>query len=122
VWLPAAGLSALVLVAFRFGLAQALNALPDPLNACLAILHFLGRRHPRQAVPNRHQPLVGPRSGQLRQLLQAGEGIKGGSVCGGGFFWVSKRRDVVLFIDGESRHGVFLCAALTAVITSIAPI
>src|ERR1017187_6426634 len=92
---------------FRFrllGCAQPLDALPDAAGGRLVALEALHGRDASQAVKNRDQSLRRPRFGQFRQFLLAGEGIEGGLGCGGGLVLVRKRGNVVLFVNGESRH------------------
>jgi hypothetical protein len=101
------------------GRAQPLNAGPDAADGGLVGLEALHRHHARQAVPDGHQAFRRPIGGVFGQFLLAAETIKGDSGCGGGLFCGAKRRDVVLFIDGESPHHHSPCATLCAVITWI---
>jgi hypothetical protein len=86
------------------GLAEALDACPDAAHGGLGALEARDSHHAREAVPDGHQALGRPDSGQLRQFLLAGEGIERGGSRSGGLFCGAKRRDVVFAVDGKRRH------------------
>src|ERR1039458_509260 len=90
------------------GVAQTLDPRPNALGpevfGALAVGKALERHHTRQAVPGGYQALGGPGLGQLSQFLLAGEGVEWRAAGRRGFFCGAKRRDAVLFVDGENRH------------------
>src|SRR6202011_3889386 len=92
------------------GLAESLDALPNATRTRVAALEVLHRLYARQAIPNCYEALGGPTGDQSRQFFLATEAVERGCGCSGGFFCGAKRRDVVLFVDGESRHNRLLCA------------
>src|ERR1022692_3139315 len=86
------------------GAPQSLDALPDAAGGSLAALEALHGRDASQAVENRYQSLRRPSLRQFRQFLLAAEAVERRRGCGGGLLLVRKRRNVVLFVDGKSRH------------------
>src|SRR5580700_9079303 len=88
------------------GFAQALNAFPDAAGSGFGTLKLLYLGHARQAVPDGHQAFRRPAGHQCGEFLLAAEAVAGDG-AGRDLFGAGKRCNVVLFVNGESRHGWF---------------
>jgi hypothetical protein len=91
--------------------SHALNAASELAGSSLRVLKRFGRRHSRQAVPNRDQTLGGPTGGQNREFVRSGKRLRAGSDYGLGLVRGGECGDVVFCIDGERRQSLISGAA-----------